>query len=169
MLLILAMCLTTSYGQSKPEWRQATSQELELKIPPRVAVERDRIEVEMRTASGIVNQRNQIVAGVVLITAGYAADGKYSHFLLIQEPLTLGGLHLAAGNYVFGWLRKNDELSVTIYDAASGVPKGTVLAKRKESSGSRVESFRIWPPDSLSEFQIGRFYIHYSPDAIYQP
>jgi hypothetical protein len=31
----------------------------------------------MRTASGIVNSHGRAIAGVVLITAGYSADGNY--------------------------------------------------------------------------------------------
>ena len=163
-LLALLVLISTVQGQTRNHWRAATPQELETALPARAQVEKDRIEVEMRTASGIVDQRGRIIAGVVLITAGYSADGKYSHFLLVQSPFTLGDIHLPAGNYVFGWHRQEDALQVTLYDAATGTPKGTVLAQRKPGPGGRVESFRVWPPDSQSEFQIGRFYIRYSLD-----
>jgi hypothetical protein len=154
-----------SQPQPRTHWRVATLHELELALPARPAVEKDHIEVEMRTASGIINQDKKVIAGVVLITAGYSADGKYSHFLLVQSPFTLGDVHLAPGNYVLGWKRKEDMLEVTVSDAATGRPKGTVEARRMTGTG-RVESFRLWPPDGLSEIQIGRFFIHYSLDEI---
>jgi hypothetical protein len=164
LLLTLLVLLGTIQAQGKDSWRPATPGELEVALPMRATVEKDHIEVEIRTASGIVNQKGQIIASVVLITAGYSAEGKYSHFLLVQSPFTLGNLHLAAGNYVLGWKRLEDSLLVSIYDAATGTTKGTVLAQRKTGAAGRVESFRIWPPDVLSEFQIGRFFIHYRPD-----
>ncbi|WP_260705936.1 hypothetical protein [Edaphobacter flagellatus] len=163
ILLALLVLIGTSQAQPRMHWRAATQHELELALPARPAVEKDHIEVEMRTASGIINQNKKVIAGVVLITAGYAADGKYSHFLLVQSPFTLGNVHLSAGNYVLGWKRKEDVLEVTVSDAASGTPKGTVVAHRMTGNG-RVESFRLWPPDGLSEIQIGRFFIHYSLD-----
>ena len=80
-----------------------TAAELETFLPARAPVDKERIESEMRTASGIINDRGQMIAAVVLITAGYAADGKYSHYLLIQAPLTIGdNLTLPPGAYVIG-------------------------------------------------------------------
>jgi len=163
-LLAFLVLIGTIQAQNKNSWRVATPRELELALPARATVEKDHIEVEMRTATGVVDQKGRIIAGVVLITAGYSAEGKYSHFLLVQTPFTLGDLHLVAGNYVLGWRRLEDSLQVSIYDAATGIPRGTVLAHRKPGSGGRVESFRIWSPDGLSEFQVGRFFIPYSPD-----
>ncbi len=165
LLFALLVLIGTSPAQPRTHWRVATPHELELALPARPAVEKDHIEVEMRTASGIINQNKKVIAGVVLITAGYSADGKYSHFLLVQSPFTLGDVHLVPGNYVLGWKRKEDMLEVTVSDAASGTPKGTVEAHRTTGPG-RVESFRLWPPDGLSEIQIGRFFIHYSLDEI---
>jgi len=49
----------------------------------------EHIETEMRTASGIVNGRGQFIAGVVLITAGYSAADKYSHYLIVQAPVSM--------------------------------------------------------------------------------
>jgi hypothetical protein len=163
-LVALFLFVWTAHAQPKAHWRSATPRELELALPVRAEVEKDRIEVEMRTASGIIDQRGRVIAGVVLITAGYSAEGKYSHFLLAQSPFILGDLHLAAGNYVLGWRRAEDSLQISIYEAATGIPKGTVIAVKKTGRGARVESFRIWPPGSLSEFQIGRFFLHYAPD-----
>jgi hypothetical protein len=61
---------------------------------------------------------------------------------------------------VFGWQRDADSLEVHFYDAASGAPRGDVKAKRIQSD-TRVESFKIWPPQSKSILQIGRFGIPY--------
>lgn len=147
--------------QSRPrEWRAATSAELAQVLPARAPVVTERIETDMRSASGITNGR-QYVADVVLITAGYSAEGKYSHFFLTQAPIQLGSsLHLAPGDYVIGYQRGDDDVLVHFYDAATGHPVGTVTAHRMRS-GFRVESFRIWPPADGSFIQIGRFSISY--------
>ena len=163
LLLTFLILFGSLQAQTKSHWRAATQQELEVALPARATVEKDHIEVEMRTASGIIDQKNRVIAGVVLITAGYSADGKYSHYLMFQSPVTFGDLHLPAGNYVMGWHRQEDALVVSVYDALTGVLKGTVQAQRKAGPG-RVESFHIWPPDNSSEIQIGRFFIHYSPE-----
>ena len=55
-------------GQKTP-WRQATDAELASLLPARAPVEKEHIETEMRTASGIVDARGHYIAGVVLITA----------------------------------------------------------------------------------------------------
>ena len=54
----------------KSPWRQATDAELASLLPARAQVEKEHIETEMRTASGIVNGRGHTIAGVVLLTAG---------------------------------------------------------------------------------------------------
>jgi len=82
-------------------WRQATSAELASLLPARAPVIKEHIETEMRTASGIVDRRGRYIAGVVLITAGYSAEGKYSHYLIVQSPIKIGGVDLKAGEYVF--------------------------------------------------------------------
>jgi hypothetical protein len=116
----------------------------------------------MRTASGIVNGRGRFIAGVVLLTAGYSAEGKYSHYLIVQSPVRIGGVALKPGEYVFGWDRSpaGDALSVHFYLAATGALVGTAEARRIAGS-SRVESLRIWPPAEKSLIQIGRFGIPY--------
>jgi len=161
--LAALLIVGTIHAQTKGHWRAATQAELQNALPARAQVEKDRIEVEMRTASGIINQNSRLIASVVLITAGYSAEGKYSHFLLVQSPVTIGELHLAAGNYVLGWQRQEEQLQISIYEAATGTLKGTVTARKKAGAG-RVESFRIWPPDASSEIQVGRFFVHYTPD-----
>ena len=52
----------------------------------------------MRTASGIIDSHGKLIAGVVLITAGYSADGKYSHYFLVQSPINIGDAALAPGS-----------------------------------------------------------------------
>ena len=116
----------------------------------------------MRTASGIVNSRGRFIAGVVLLTAGYSADGKYSHYLIVQAPLRIGKIALKPGEYVFGWTRAqaSDALSVHFHEATTGALVGTTDARRIAGS-SRVESLHIWPPADKSLIQIGRFAIPY--------
>ncbi|HEX8711303.1 MAG TPA: hypothetical protein VF730_05470 [Terracidiphilus sp.] len=159
---ILAAFFVVSAPAQKTSWRQATASELASVLPSRAQVVSEHIETEMRTASGVVNDRGQYVAGVVLLTAGYSADGKYSHFLMVQVPLRLPGLSLSPGNYLLGWRRSGEEdaLDVHINAAATGELVGNVKAKRIKGPG-RVESIHIWPPQTPGLIQIGRFGIPY--------
>ncbi len=141
-------------------WRAAKESELKDVIPERAPVVKERIETEFRTASGITNGKGKYVAGVVLITAGYSADGKYSHFLLTGVPMRVGELSLKPGEYVFGWQRGEDSLKVQFYDAQTGKFLGTVDAPRINKIG-RIESFRIYPPNEKALIQIGRFGFNY--------
>ena len=144
------------------EWRAATDAELRSVIPARAPVVQERIETEMRSASGITNGHGKYIAGVVLITAGYSAEGKYSHFFLTQVPIRLGAdTRLAAGEYVIGYEHEeNNELLIHFYQAATGRPVGNVAATLLTGS-TRVESFRIWPPAERATIQIGRFGFSY--------
>jgi hypothetical protein len=161
LVLLLLILVPSSLGaQSKTGWRSATTEELKAVLPLRAPVEKERIETEMRTASGIVNSHGKAIAGVVLITAGYSADGKYSHYLIVQAPITIADIALTPGSYVFGWQRTEDGLAVKFYEAASGVERGTAVAHRM-AQGSRVESFRLWPPADQPILQIGRFSLPY--------
>jgi hypothetical protein len=124
-------------------------------------VEKERIETEFRTASGITNGSGKFVAGVVLITAGYAAEGKYSNFVIAQVPIKIGTLTLEPGMYVFGWKHSSeDALQVSFYEAESGKPIGTVEAKRTSRIG-KIESFHISPPGEKGQIEIGRFAMPY--------
>ena len=168
MKLLFALAIAISIAQpsgvlaqQKGSWRSATSAELAASLPVRAPVEKEHIEIEMRTASGIIDARGRIIAGVVLITAGYSADGKYSHYFLVQSPITLGSVALSPGSYVIGWRRGDDSLSITFYDATTGSTRGTALAHRIPT-GSRVESFRLWPPNDHAILQIGRFALPYT-------
>lgn len=161
LCLLLPLTLTPAVNaQPKSNWRAATPAELAAALPARAPVVKERIETEMRTASGIINSHGKIIAGVVLITAGYSADGKYSHYVLVQAPITIGSLALTPGNYVFGWQRDEDSLRVKFYEAATGTEIGDVVMHRLPT-GSRVESFRLWPPSDRQIVQIGRFAIPY--------
>jgi hypothetical protein len=160
LLLFLTLVPPSMDAKAKPAWRSATTEELSAVLPLRAPVEKERIETEMRTASGIVNSHGKVIAGVVLITAGYSADGKYSHYLLVQAPITIAEIALAPGSYVFGWQRVEDGLQVKFYEAASGTELGTAVAHRM-AQGSRVESFRLWPPGDQAILQIGRFSLPY--------
>ena len=141
-------------------WRAATDKELKSLLPARATVEKEHIETEMRTASGITDGRGKFVAGIVLITAGYSADGKYSHYLVVQAPMQIGQISLPPGEYVFGWQREEDALHVHFYDANTGVERGSVFAKRLEGNVG-VESFKIWTPQTRSVIQLGRFGMPY--------
>ena len=161
LALALLLPLPSLRAQAKTGWRAASSSELEAALPTRAPVEKERIETEMRTASGIINSRGKIIAGVVLITAGYSADGKYSHFLLVQNPLIIGDVTLSPGSYVLGWNRVDAGLIVHIYEAATGAERVSATA-RQMAVGTRVEAFRIWPPSERSILQIGRFELTYN-------
>lgn len=141
-------------------WRAATESELKMLLPARAPVVQERIETEMRTASGITDGRGKFVAGVVLITAGYSANGKYSHFFVTQVPIRIRGFELAPGEYLIGWEHEDDALNVKFYEVTSGRLLGSVEA-RLNPAITRVESFRIWPPAERSLMQIGRFTFSY--------
>src|SRR5579875_567623 len=100
ILLTLACCLAGTPAQTKSGWRAATPEELAGFLPARAPVDKERIESEIRTATGIINDRGQMIAAVVLITAGYAAEGKFSHYLLTQRAIRLGDdVELPPGAY----------------------------------------------------------------------
>ncbi len=159
---ILASFLLAQAHAQKTVWRQATASELASVLPSRAQVVNEHIETEMRTASGIVNSRGQFIAGVVLLTAGYSADGKYSHYLTLQAPMRIAGFILPPGDYLMGWTHAGaeDVLYVHFNVAATGKLVGTVTARRIQGPG-RVESIHIWPPQEHSFIQIGRFGIPY--------
>jgi hypothetical protein len=161
ILSALILLLLSPLAQAqKAAWRQASDAELASLLPARALVEKEHIETEMRTASGIVNNRGRFIAGVVLITAGYSADGKYSHYLIAQVPVRVGGIALGPGEYVFGWVRDGDTLKVHFHVAATGTLVGSTDAHRIAGPG-RVESLHIWPPGDKALIQIGRFGLPY--------
>ncbi|HEV2486921.1 MAG TPA: hypothetical protein VGT08_15440 [Terracidiphilus sp.] len=159
---VLLLAASAHVPAQKAGWRQATEKELASVLPSRAQVENEHVETEMRTASGIVNGRGRYIAGVVLLTAGYSVEGKYSHYLVVQVPVRVGGVTLKPGTYAFGWKRSEDgdALSVHFHDAATGTLMGNTEAHRIAGK-TRVESLHIWPPDDRGLIQIGRFGIPY--------
>jgi hypothetical protein len=152
-----------SGAASKRDWRAATPAELEAVLPARAPVEKEHIETEMRSASGVIDSRGRVVAAVVLITAGYAANGKYYYYLLAQTPIRIGSnINLPPGNYAIGWTRATDGLLVHVYEAETGVERGTITA-HPLAQALTIVSIKIWPPAERSVIQIGRFVLPYSP------
>ena len=157
-LLLLAAGAPAARAAS---WHAASQEELRSLIPARAPVISERIETEFRTASGIIDGKGRGIAGVVLITAGYSADGKYSHYFVSQVPLKVGDFLIPAGQYLIGFVRGQDTLKVTFYLAQSGKPVGQVEATRNLAI-TRVASIRIWPPADKSLIQLGRFTFSYA-------
>lgn len=147
---------------SRDRWRTASEVELRKIIPARAAVISENIETEFRTASGVIDAKGRFIAGVVMITAGYSAEGKYSHFFITQAPLSIGNMNLQPGEYVFGTQRtSNDVIRVSFYRAASGETVGDVEARLNRKS-SAVRSLLISAPAGGRAFiQIGRFVFEY--------
>ena len=163
------MVLATSTGTVRAvrtRWRPATEPELRKLILARVPVIKENIETEFRTASGVTDGRGKFIAGVVMITAGYSAEGKYSHFFITQAPLKIGSMLLQPGEYVFGYQRiNNDAIRVSFYRAASGEAIGSVEAHINRKS-AMVRSLLISPPvDNRGQIQIGRFLLEYKLEA----
>ena len=159
-LVLVMICALPSVMAQRGTWRAATDAELASLLPARAPVVSEHIETEMRTASGIVDGRGRYIAGVVLITAGYSADGKYSHYLMVQAPVRIGGVLLKPGNYVFGYAHAGEGLSVHFNDAATGALVGTTDAHLLAGMKG-ITSLRIWPPGPHAMIQIGRFGMPY--------
>lgn len=154
--LFCLVAITVLCTAAPATWRPATQSELKQVIPPRAPVQNERIETETSTESGITDGAGKFIAGAVLITAGYSAEGKYSHFLVIQVPVSFGDVSLKPGDYVFGFKHDGDGLDVKLYQARSGVYVGSVQATRQSRLG-RIESFRIVPNGDRGLVTIGRF------------
>jgi hypothetical protein len=143
-------------------WRQASDKELRSVIPARAPIEKERIETEFRTASGVTDGRGKHIAGVTIITAGYAAEGKYSHFFITQVPLRIGTMTLAPGEYVFGYKRTDEVLEVKFYESATGKLLGSVNAVQ-DSRRVPIRSLLVGPPvNGKATIHIGRFFFEYS-------
>lgn len=143
-------------------WRPASATELRRVIPARAPVIKENIETEFRTASGVTDGAGRFIAGVVMITAGYSAEGKYSHFFVTQAPLRVGDFNLQPGPYVFGYRRTNDDtIRVSFYRAASGEAVGEADARLNRRNSS-VRSLLISPPSGgRATIQVGRFLLDY--------
>ena len=161
-ILLIVSCSAIPVFAIGPDWRQATEKELRGVVPARAPVERERIETEFRTASGIIDARGKFIAGVTIITAGYAAEGKYSHFFITQVAIKIGEMTLAPGEYVFVYKRTDEALEVKFYEAGTGKLIGTVSAPR-DSRRVPIRSLLISPPvNGKGVIHIGRFFFEYS-------
>ncbi len=143
------------------DWRKMTEAELQKIVPEKAPVIKENIETEFRTASGITDGKSNIF-GVVVITAGYEADGKYTHFFKTDAKIKIGELSLAKGEYIFGYQRLDAEtLRVTFYRAKEGELVGATKAKVEKTKGA-IYSFLIAPPTAKQgKIYIGRFTFAY--------
>ena len=89
-LSLLLVAGAVSFSNAAAGWRIASEPELRKIIPARAPVIKENIETEFRTASGVTDGQGKFIAGVVMITAGYSAEGKYSHFFIAQVPVKIG-------------------------------------------------------------------------------
>jgi hypothetical protein len=160
----LLISVSVAFGQSKDQkWRPATEKELKSLIPARVAVENERIETELRTASGITNGNGKFIAGVVMITAGYSAEGKYSHFFVTQTAIKCGDFELRPGEYVFGHKRIDQEtLKVSFYEASTGKHVGDINAQVDPKKGPVRQIALIPPGNEKPMIRLGRFVFEFS-------
>lgn len=160
---ILLICLVFSVSAfTQSSWKKMSESDLKKVIPEKAPVIKENIETEFRTASGIVNGQKNIF-GVVIITAGYEADGKYTHFFKTDEKLKLGEIVLNKGEYIFGYKRlDNETLDVSFYQARDGKLIGSIEAKVERKKGA-IYSFLLEPPvDKKGKIYIGRFSFEYS-------
>src|SRR5688500_587030 len=166
IVVLLTAALLTAAGAgraavARARWRAATEPELRKVLPSRAPVIKENIETEFRTASGVTDGRGRFIAGVVMITAGYSAEGLYSHYFITQVPLRLRGVSLPPGQYVFGYKRAGEDfIRISFYRASSGEAVGEVDAHR--GKGSLVRSLLISPPaGGRGNIRIGRFSLDY--------
>ena len=164
-LFLLTLFLPFAATGQQARWRAATEQELRRVIPARAPVVKENIETEFRTASGVTDGRGHFIAGVVMITAGYSAEGKYSHFFVTQAAVRIDDLVLQPDEYVFGYQRvDNETMRLVFYKASSGREVGDVRARLNPKS-SAVRSLLISPPTGgRGTIQIGRFVFDYRLD-----
>lgn len=163
VLIGVILVLVAGAFAAQGKWRAATEKELTALLPARAPVEKEQIETELRTASGATNSKGKFFAAVVIITAGYAAEGKYGYFLTAQVPVKMGDLSLPAGEYVFGQRRLDaTTIEVKFHGAATGKLLGTVKATRSAISGA-IRSILITPPKGgTGSFSLGRFSFPYT-------
>jgi len=161
-ILAILFSFSTLVSAAPSRWRTATSQELRKLIPMRAPVIKENIETEFRTASGVTDGKGKYIAGVVMITAGYSAEGKYSHFFITQAPLQLGDITLQPGEYVFGYQRTgNDAITVSFYRASSGDAIGNVEAHVNRKKNLVTSLLITAPVNSKGTIQVGRFMFDY--------
>ena len=145
------------------KWRAATDKELRQLIPARAQVEKERIETEFRTASAVTDGKGRFIAGVVMITAGYSAEGKYSHFFITHIAIKCGDVDLRPGEYVFGYKRTDQNtLEVKFYEASTAKFLGDVTAHLDPRRGP-VRQLVITAATGSEKpaVRIGRFFFEY--------
>lgn len=161
IIVFVAIAAFAAVAFPQAEWRRLTEPELTGIVPEKAPVIKENIETEFRTAAGITDGTKSIF-GVVIITAGYEADGKYTHFFKSDLKIKVGGLELPGGEYIFGYQRIDAEtLRVTFYRARDGELLGAIKAKVEPKKGA-IYSFLIDPPsDGKGKVYIGRFVFEY--------
>jgi hypothetical protein len=117
----------------------------------------------MRTASGVTDGHGKFIAGVVMITAGYAAEGKYSYYLSTQVAIRIADIELKPGEYVFGSHRTDEQtLELKFYEAGTGKFLGPVQAIADKQRGP-IRSLAISPPENgKGSIKVGRFAFSYA-------
>ena len=162
ILTILFLVAAFALNVFAQDWRRMTEEELQKTVPEKAPVIKESIETEFRTASGISDGKGSIF-GVVIITAGYEADGKYTHFFKTDAGIKVGDLPLTKGEYIFGYQRIDAEtLRVTFYRAKDGELMGATKARVEKGKGA-IYSFLITPPTAKQgKIYIGRFTFDYS-------
>ena len=161
LALLLSISFISAVG-APARWRTATSSELRKLIPARAPVVKENIETEFRTANGVTDGSGKYIAGVVMITAGYSAEGKYSHFFITQVPLQFGDISLQPGEYVFGYQRNNnDSIRVSFYRASSGDAVGDVEAHVNRKKNLVTSLLITSPVNGKGTIQVGRFIFDY--------
>jgi hypothetical protein len=163
IFLSLLLLAATPHSFGQVQWRPATEKELEKVIPKKAPVVNEHIETEMRSASGVTDGQGKFMAAVVLITAGYSAEGKYSHFFTTQIPIKIGEMALSPGDYLLGSKRVHDDaLAISISEAATGKLLGSIDAKRETKRGAIKQIQVVAPQDGKGSIRIGRFTFDYS-------
>lgn len=164
IVCILLMCLASTLSIFAQDWRKMSEAELKVSVPEKAPVIKENIETELRTASGITDGTKNIF-GVVIITAGYEADGKYTHYLKTASKISFGKVVLKTGDYIFGYKRlDNTTLRVSFYQAQTGKLVGSVRAKVEQKKGA-IYSLLIEPPmEKKGKIYIGRFSFEYILD-----
>jgi hypothetical protein len=159
LLLVIAFFALNGLAQ---DWRKMTQAELKKSVPEKAPVIKENIETEFSTAAGITDGKSNIF-GVVIITAGYEAEGKYTHYFKADSAIRVGDLPLPKGEYIFGYQRLDAEtLRVMFYKAKDGELVGATKARVEKGKGA-IYSFLIVPSTAKSgAIYIGRFTFGYS-------
>jgi len=161
-VLAILLSVLTMVSAAPTRWRAATSEELRKLIPARAAVVKENIETEFRTANGVTDGKGKYIAGVVMITAGSSAEGKYSHFFITQVALQLGDITLQPGEYVFGYQRSNnDTIRVSFFKASSGESVGEFDAHVNRKKNLVTSLLITAPASGKGTIQVGRFVFDY--------